>query len=102
MFEHRYASTNIDAAVGGAFIDLNAVRDVENGWMAGATALTSIDDVSLRMRYRQFNDFVSETENPITGQHKSDAEVDANGQFYLPIVQDYNQGWKIERETFVT
>ncbi|MGB9151812.1 MAG: hypothetical protein WCD70_01865 [Alphaproteobacteria bacterium] len=100
--EHRYASTNIDAAVGGAFIDLNAVRDVENGWMAGATALTSIDDVSLRMRYRQFNDFVSETENPITGQHKSDAEVDANGQFYLPIVQDYNQGWKIERETFVT
>lgn len=99
--EHRYVSTNIDAALGGAFVDLNAVRDLQDGWMAGVTGLTSIDDISVRMRYRQFNNFVSETENPVTGQHKSDALIATNGQFYLPLIQDFNQGWKIERETFV-
>jgi hypothetical protein len=99
--EHRYASASLDAVVGGSFVNLNAVRDINGGWMAGVIGLTSIDDISIRMRHRQFNKFVSETESA-TNQHKAVSEISANGQFYLPIFRDFNIGLKATRETFAT
>lgn len=97
--EHHYASLSVDTALGEAFVNVNAVRDLNGGWMTGVTALGSLDDISIRMRHRQFSGFISETE-PASNQHKTDSEISANGQFYVPVVQDYNLGFKVQRETF--
>lgn len=97
--EHRYATASLDAALGGAFINAAAARDLNGGWVGGVTGLTSIEDISIRARHRRFNNYISETE-PASNQHKSDSELAANGQFYLPLIRDFNLGVKAKYEVF--
>ncbi|GEM_PF-2233943 len=98
--DHRYVSATADLVIDRVFAEANVIKDINGGTVAGLTALTSIDDISVRMQHRQYDRFLSEAETNRSDPRKMDSQIDVNGQFYAPIVQDYNYGLKIRRETF--
>jgi hypothetical protein len=100
--QHSYASASVATSFYDVFTEANAVKDLNDGWAAGVTALTSIDDISLRMRHRMFHNFLSEDEDQYLDPRTSETDIDANTQFYLPLIQDIGVGLEAKRETFTT
>ena len=91
---HHYASALADTSFAGIYAESNFVQDINHGWVGGATALTSIDDISIRVLHRQYHDFESEVEVQTSPNdfRKSVSEADTNGQFFVPWIEDFNFG----------
>ncbi len=100
--EHRYVGATAGTSFGGLLTETDYVKDMtNNGWAAGATALTGFEDISLRARYRKYNNFVSESVNNDGTPLSSEAEIDANTQFYIPILGQFSYGLAALRQTYV-
>lgn len=100
--EHQFVQTSFGSNIFGILTEGDFARDVtQNGWAASASALSGFEGVSLRLRYRKFNDFVSEAVNNISTPLTSDASLDANTQFLLPVLGSYSMGLSALHETFV-
>lgn len=100
--EHWYTNTSVGLNLGGVLAEGNFARDMtNNGWAESLTALGGIEGVSLRTRYRKFNNFMSEAVNSTDQPLTSDASLDANTQFLLPYLGSYSTGLSALRETFV-
>ncbi|NCC03321.1 MAG: hypothetical protein EOM37_04650 [Proteobacteria bacterium] len=99
---HRYAVASTNASLAGVLAEFTAARDLTaGGWAGGVSALGGFEDVSLRARYRHYKDFVSEAVNYTEEPLRSEAQLDANSQFYLPVIQGFTLGISSLRETFV-
>ena len=99
---HSYMTTGLKTSLGNIFLGADAAYDVmDTGWAAKWTALTSIEDISLKLEQRFFNDFVSEEENPLGTPHKSFSEADVNSFRTLPLIKDINIGLNLRYEEFV-
>ena len=99
---HRYLTTSSGANLFGVLSETSFARDMKTGgWASGMSLLGGIEDVSLRGRYRTFKDFVSESVNTLEAPRTSVANIDANSQLYVPLLQEFSAGLGAQRETFV-
>ena len=100
--DHQYAQASTNVNLFGILTEADLAQDLaQKGWAASASALGGFDDVSVRMRYRKFNNFSSEAINNITSPLTSDASLDAETQFYLPVLGSYSTGLSALHETYV-
>ncbi|HVY13526.1 MAG TPA: carboxypeptidase-like regulatory domain-containing protein, partial [Alphaproteobacteria bacterium] len=97
---HTYAAFNAQTSLWGFSGEGDFVKDMSGGWAAGATALTEIEDISLRLRHRIFDHFVSETEAATTSTQRMESIADADTQVFLPVIEDINVGLQATRETY--
>ncbi|MGE3623111.1 MAG: hypothetical protein AB7H77_04460 [Bdellovibrionales bacterium] len=100
---HHYASVTADTSFAGVYTESNFIKDLRNGWVGGAAAVTSFEDISLRLQHRQYHKFTSEAE-PVPDSanfRKSVSRADMNGQFYIPCFEDFNLGLSALYETFI-
>lgn len=99
---HRYFTTSSGANLYGILSETSFAKDIKTGgWASGMSLLTGFEGISLRARYRQYNNFVSETINNLTVPLKSEANINANTQLYLPLLQSFSLGLSGTREKFV-
>ena len=99
---HRYVDASMGANIFGVLAEANFAHDTtNNGWAASAVALGGFEGVSLRLRHRTFENFLSEAINNTTIPLSSDTSFDANTQLLLPILGSYSVGLSALRENFV-
>jgi hypothetical protein len=98
--QHEYANVSLATNFAGVFTEANLIKDINSGWAGSLTALTSIEDVSLRIRHRLFSHFFSEVENNFLDPRESETNIDGNTQLFLPLIQDIGVGAEIKYETF--
>jgi hypothetical protein len=99
---HQYLQSSADANILGVLTEADFAQDINhNSWAASTSALGGFEGVSLRLRYRKFNNFVSEAINNTTMPLTSDTSLDANTQFLLPVLGSYSMGLSALHENFV-
>ncbi|MFA6280524.1 MAG: hypothetical protein WC612_07015 [Bdellovibrionales bacterium] len=99
---HRYLTTSSGSNFFGILSETSFAKDMTTGgWASGMSVLTGFEGVSLRGRYRQYNDFISESVNNLNIPLKSEAQIDANTQLFLPLVHDFSLGLSGLQEVFV-
>ncbi len=100
--EHRYMTTTVGANIFSVLTEADYAKDVtNNGTAAGLTALAGFEGISLRARYRQYDNFVSEAINNTTTPLSSETSFDANTQADLPLIGDLTIGGSALRQNFV-
>jgi len=99
---HRYLATSSNADVLGVLGETNFAKDMKTGgWASSLSLLGGAGGVSLRGRYRRYHNFMSETVNSSGSGLRSEALIDANSQFYVPLLKSFTLGLSTMREEFV-